>query len=90
MQISKSDVIDILIEEEIYRDQDFADEFISNCWERIEKRHKSFSQNQIFEIKSKRIIKRKNWEEYAAYSFCLAISLKTYYKLKISKPSNFI
>lgn len=89
-KLSKSDVVDILTEEGIYRKQDFADEFICDCWNRIEKRHNDFGTKNIFEISPKRIIRIKPWEEYSAYSFFLAISLKTYYKIKISSPSNFI
>lgn len=79
LTISKSDIIDILIEESIYKEQDYAAEFIDQVWERIEFRHKSFKTNNIFVISQRRIKKLHNWKDYSAYSFCIAISLKHYY-----------
>jgi len=88
--LSKSDISDVLLEEGIYRKQDFANEFINDCWTQIEKRQNCLEEKKIFEVGSKRIKRIINWEEFPAYGFCLAISLKTYYNIKITSPSNFI
>ena len=78
-EVSISDVVDVLTEENLFYDQNDAVEFVSNCWVEIRRRHKNFGDNTLVEIKNQRLICHRNWKDLPGYSFCLAISLASYY-----------
>ncbi|MCZ7554575.1 MAG: hypothetical protein M5U05_18690 [Anaerolineales bacterium] len=73
--ISYSDIIDVLLEEQIYDDQDFASELVRSAWAEIRRRQRSPDQGSPFEIETNRIIRLRPWEEVPEYSFCLLLSL---------------
>jgi hypothetical protein len=83
--LSKSDIVDILHEENIYREQDFAKEFVDNCWDEISRRHNNIRNNTYIQIEKLKLVKNINWSETPAYSFCLLTCLNTYYDFTIKK-----
>lgn len=87
--ISYSDVIDLLIEEQIYNDQDFASEFIEIAWAEIRRRQSAVSQGSPFQIGTKRISRICSWEEVPEYSFCLLLSLGVWHNLQTDWQRKF-
>lgn len=78
-KVSKSDVVDIFNEENVFADKQEANAFVDNCWTEIKRRQRSLGNNKVLEFPYKSIIASKDWEEISPYSFCIAISLVSYY-----------
>lgn len=79
-ELSKSDIVDALVEEQVYDDQDFAGECIDNCWAELVLRTRRMGTHYPFLIQSKRIIPREaDWRSSSSYSFCLLLSLAEHY-----------
>ncbi len=78
--LSKIDVIDILLEEQIYDDQDFAGELIENCWSELLRRELWMKSGYPFRITSQRIqVCRSECPNDIGYAFCLLLSLSESY-----------
>ena len=75
VRVSKTDVLDILSEEEVYSDMDFANGFISDVWNELEHRAK-YGRINALKIDARGIEQADSWENFPAYSFCLALSLR--------------
>lgn len=78
-ELSTSDVVDSLMENNIYIDQDFAREMVSNAWFELEKRFKWIGNHCIFTISGEIIKKSTELANYPAELFCLLLSIATTY-----------
>lgn len=87
--VSKTDVEDVLLEENIYKDKESIRPFIDDCWTELIRRQNYFGLNSFLKFDSRRIRCTKSWEEIPAYSFCLAISLASYYHKEDFIKRNF-
>lgn len=77
--ISKTDVMDSLLENELYESQDFALEFIDQVWSAIRLRMESLNGTLGLEWSSNRLQRTSGeWEDFPAYAFCLALSCASY------------
>ena len=74
-RISKSDIVDRLIEEEVYRSEDFARELIADIWSDLRYRV-AHGRIRALRIDSDGVIPRGHWSEFPAYSFCLTLALR--------------
>lgn len=89
--VSKSDVVDILIENEIYKKQDFAEEFVSLAWGVLKRRFSRVGAPLGVEVSATRISKSGSWSEFPAYAFCLYLSCVAYlYPKAMEKVANSI
>jgi hypothetical protein len=77
-EISQSDVIDCLMEGEIYNDQTFAAEIVEDAWSQLSRRARWLGSRTPFAIKQRRIIRLADWRNVPAYSFCLLVALLPY------------
>lgn len=83
-QVSRSDVIDILMEEQIYDDQNFASEIVETAWSVISRRTSYLSQPLGMGVLGNRIYRTDDWTAFSAYGFCLALScVQLYSKLSL-------
>lgn len=73
-ELSKSDVIDVLIEEQVYSDQAFAAAIVENAWAVISRRATYLSQPLGIRVAGNRINRTDDWTVFPAYGFCLALS----------------
>ena len=73
--ISKSDVLDVLLEEQVYQDEDFAWQYISDLWNELQYRvvHGRIS---ALRIDPDRVTPKGDWNRFPAYSFCLTLALR--------------
>ena len=72
-------LLDMLIENEIYEEQDFAWEFIDQCTSIIEKRMARMGMGYPICIENDKIAAKSDWTDFPAYSFCLFSSLSILY-----------
>lgn len=75
-EITGSDVVDVLRENEIYRDQDFAWELFTDALNGLNTRARIMGEGYPLDLTGRVRIKRKDeWSDFTAYSFCLLLSL---------------
>lgn len=77
-ELSKADVADFLIENQIYRNQDFAGEFVDNIWTVLRTRIGTLDGALGLDLTRDRIVRQRPWQEFPAYAFCLAVSCGSY------------
>jgi hypothetical protein len=76
--ISKSDVIDLLVENEIYEAQDFASEIVDDAWAVLRVRFNRLLMPAGISISVNRIERAGEWRDVPAYAFCLLLCCFTY------------
>ena len=75
-EISGSDVIDVLRENEIYDDQDFAWELVNDAFATIARREEVMGSGFPIKLERRtRLVAKYDWRKAPAYSFCLVLSL---------------
>jgi hypothetical protein len=79
-EVSKTSVKDILIEENYYTSQDFAQERIDDVWMELSRRVKCLGPVATVAIEPKRLVRRIKWQDSPAYSFCLMLALQVPYR----------
>ena len=78
-ELSPSDIIDYLIEEQLYDEQDFAAEFVLPNWAALEARLSGLGHHSPISVKKRWMVRQLDWTEVPAYSFCLVVSLGPQY-----------
>ncbi len=78
-ELSDNDIIDSLIDGQIYADSDFASERVSSAWTELRKRQIWLTGNSPFKIVRGKIIRRLTWRNSIAHTFCLLLSLNKWY-----------
>lgn len=79
-ELSQADVVDVLIEEQIYSKKALASEFVLDSWVKIERRLSWMGIQGPIHFEDKRMVRQKDWREVPAHSFCLAVSLGPKFK----------
>lgn len=79
--VSGSNIVDVLMEEEIYERQEFAWEFVDNVFAELHRRKKclSFSAPFEVEVKSNRAVRTNDWNTVPSYAFCLTLACAKWY-----------
>lgn len=88
-EISKSDVSDVLIEDQVYSDQDFCSQFIDNLWLNISEFIDTAKISSL-SISGRTISPKQKWQEDSALSYCLTASLKKTYPTWASNHKNYL
>ncbi|UQY88137.1 hypothetical protein LQE85_02565 [Stenotrophomonas rhizophila] len=78
--ISMSDVVDVLLENTIYEDQDFAEEFVSSAWAVIRARFQRLGNPMGLVVTNTRLSRSvdEKWTAEPAYAFCLYLACLSY------------
>lgn len=79
-KLSQTDAVDILTENNVYRDQSFALEMLGTVWLELARRARALGDSAPFAINGRRIQRTAGWREAPGYSFCLLLSLQTWYR----------
>jgi hypothetical protein len=79
-RVSQIDVVDILLEEQFYRNQDFAKSRVNDAWNELSRRARCLGSASPFRVSSSHIEQLKSWKRTAAYAFCLMLSLQVSYR----------
>ena len=77
--LSGSDIVDVLCEEEIYENQDFAWDLVDNAISELRRRRDCLGDGAPFDVKRDRIVRTKVWEAVPAYAFCLTLACANWY-----------
>jgi hypothetical protein len=78
-QISKSDIVDVLLDNEIYSKSDFAFEIVDQAWAVVLARTKYLNAPLGIAGTGNRITRRDHWTQSPAYSFCLVLACAALY-----------
>jgi hypothetical protein len=76
--LSGSDVVDILLEENVYSDQDLAWEAVDNAFVEIERRQDWLGTKKGIKVKTA-LSPEHPWRDLPALAFCLALSFAKWY-----------
>lgn len=79
-ELSITDVVDVLIDENICNNQDFAKDIVMNAWSELERRHNWIAPGMPFAISDSRVKRIDSWQQTPAHSFCVLLSLSQCYK----------
>lgn len=82
-RITQSDVVDVLTEEEVYRSQDFARDWLETAWTEMTRRQSILGTYCPYSIEGRRIQRVREWNNTAAYSFCLMLALQVRYRVEL-------
>jgi hypothetical protein len=74
-QLAAAEVVDILVENSIYKTQEFAWKLLSDAWTELRRRAYLLKDGYPLEIKGWRLTPRYSWDTNPGHSFCLALSL---------------
>jgi hypothetical protein len=77
--LSRSDIVDVLIENNIYHNQDFANEWVGNLFPEIDRRIAMLGKGGALRRDRNRIVRSMSWENYPAYAFCVALGILPLY-----------
>ena len=78
--VTGADVIDLLRENEVYRDQGFAWDLVNNALAAIRTRSRLIGHGYPIRVSGgTRIVGVTDWREFPAYAFCLALALPSVY-----------
>ncbi|WP_295376863.1 hypothetical protein [uncultured Pseudacidovorax sp.] len=75
---SKSDVIDLLVENEIFDEQDFASALVDSAWGIVRSRVDRIQSAANIRVERSRIEREGVWTDDVGYSFCLSLCCLTY------------
>ena len=78
--ISQVEVADSLVEENIYRNQDFAKIRIGDAWNELTRRKKCLGTACPYRVTGLRVERTMSWKRSPAFSFCLMLALQVSYR----------
>jgi len=77
-EVSGSDVVDILLEENVYSDQELAWEAVDNAWREVERRQVWVGNGSPIEVNT-HLSPKRQWKEVPGLAFCLSLSFAEWY-----------
>jgi hypothetical protein len=83
--ISHSDVIDMLLEGNIYKEQDFAKERVDDAFAELNRRARCLGKSCPFIVESRGVRRLHQWDQVPAYAFCLLLALQVPYRSAFTK-----
>ena len=78
-ELSASQVVDLLCDSGVYKEQDFAWEMVSNAWRELKRRGDYLGIGSPLEIGKLRLKRLGEWRNFSAYSFCIILSYAKWY-----------
>jgi hypothetical protein len=73
--LADSDIVDLLIENDIYDSQNFAWEFMADVWRELRRRAVLLQSGYPIAIAGSRLTRLCRWDSVPGHSFCLGLSL---------------
>jgi hypothetical protein len=78
--VSRSDVVDALMEGNTYRTQGFANEWVSTVFQELDRRFSLLGVGGALVREGNRIRRVRSWDSRPAYSFCVALGMLPHYR----------
>ena len=74
-ELSQTNVVDHLVQEQIFEDQGSAAEFVLYSWGALERRLSGLGPNKPIVFEDRWVTRQLDWQDVPAHSFCLVVSL---------------
>ena len=78
-ELSQTDVVDHLVQEQIFEEHDSASEFVLSAWLALEKRLSWLGSYTPIAFKDRWMVRHLKWQDVPAHSYCLVVSLGSRY-----------
>lgn len=79
-KVSKRELVDVLLENNVYDDQDFATERVDSAWSELKSRQNTLEDTSPFVFQNQFItLKESTWEATPGHAFCVMLSLLKWY-----------
>ena len=78
--ISTTDVVDILMSESVYQDEDLASDIVTKAWNHLKRRLSWIGDGNPFHFIRRKIRSVCSWKENPAHSFCVLLSMTNCYE----------
>jgi hypothetical protein len=78
--LSPIEVVDVLMENHVYREQDFARAMIEQVWAAIARRQNWLNASRVLRVDQSRLVRTLEWKEVPAHTFCLVVALRRCFK----------
>ena len=79
-ELSQTAVVDHLVEEQVFEDQDSASEFVLSAWTGLQRRLSWLGSYSPIVFKDRWMLRRLDWQDVPAHSYCLVVSLGSKYE----------
>jgi len=79
-ELSQTDVVDVLCENDIYAKQDSARERVADAWLELERRAESVIDGAPFNVGGRTLRRLYQWNDNPTYCFCLLLSLHAWFR----------
>lgn len=83
--VSRSDIVDALIENNTYADQDFANEWVSNVLGELSRRFSLLGETGALVRVGDVVRRKRKWKTRPGYSFCLALAMLPHYRTHVEE-----
>ncbi len=74
-EVSDTDIVDFLIEQQIYEKQDFCSQFVSGAWSLSRRRLSWLRENSPIAFEGRFMQRKHKWQELPALPFCVTLAL---------------
>lgn len=78
-ELSKTDLLDSLLENELCGTPTIAQQIVEGVWNELNRRVRWMQNTSGIHIDGRWVIKKKNWEDVPAHTFCILLSLAPNY-----------
>ena len=78
-ELSQTDVVNHLVQEQLVENQDFASKFVLSAWTGLQRRLSWLGSYSPIVFKDRWMVRRLDWQDVPAYSYCLVVSLGSKY-----------
>ena len=79
-ELSRTDVIDHLVQEQIFEEQESASDFVLSAWSALQHRLSLLGSHTPIIFEDRRMVRQLDWQEVPAHSYCLVVSLGSRYE----------
>jgi hypothetical protein len=74
--VSAIEAVDVLMEEQVYSEQDFAHQVVEQVWAAIDRRHRWLNASRAIRLQGTRLVRSQPWTDVPALAFCIVAALR--------------
>ena len=79
-ELSQTAVVDYLLQEQVFEDQDSASEYVLAAWSALEQRLSWLGSFTPIVFKDRWLVRQFDWQDIPAHSYCMLVSLGSRYE----------
>lgn len=79
-QMSRADLVDFLLDNGLYKDSDFAYEYIDNLWALLRKRVRLYGRSAFYAFNRNVLVRKTKWTRVPYHAFCMATTMRVMYR----------